>query len=288
MIPRSWLYCPGNVPGRLVNAHAYGADGIILDLEDSVAPTHKEEARYLVEEALKGFVPLASAAPDSPVYGVRVNSVDTRWWRDDVETVVRAGADIIRLPKVESPDAVERLNAVVSDAERRADRVVGSVRVQCILETPIGIEAAFAIAASFRVESISFGAEDYCAATGIDRNGPAWALDYPRSRIVSAAASRGLAAYDTVWGAFRDIDGLRADAARSRDLGFAGKSAIHPDQIEEINRLFSPTAEQIAWARRVVERAESNADIGATAVDGSMIDAPVVERARRILSRERR
>lgn len=283
MTPRSWLYCPGNVPGKIVNVHSYGADGVILDLEDSVASSRKEEARFLVAAALSDFFPSIGGPAELPVIGVRINALTTPWWRDDLSITIASGAELVRVPKVESAAEVELLCTVLESYEIEENRPVGSVRLQCILETPVGVEEAFAIATvSPRLESLSFGAEDYCAATGIDRSGPEWVLDYPRSRIVAAAASCGLAAYDTVWSGFGDIEGVSRDALRARDLGMDGKSAIHPSQITEINRIFTPTPKEIAWAERVVEAASDGA---ASAVDGSMVDAPVLKRARRFLAR---
>lgn len=305
---RSWLYCPGDAPDKIVNVGVYGADGIVLDLEDSVGEDQKDQARLLVAEAI------ASHDFGGCRLAVRVNPVGSVWWEDDLRAVTRAGARIIRLPKVESPDAPARVTGLLEALRDELEPAGETVRLQCILETPIGVENAFAIAGALRetgpssgtsrvgrgrplarVDALSFGAEDYCAALGLRRPGPDFALDYPRSRIAAAAAAFGLACYDTVWSDIHDESGLRNDAHRARELGFSGKSAIHPRQVDIVNDVFSPSPGEIAWARRVVEATtpdhggdtptdrSATGGFGVTAVDGAMIDAPVVRRAMRIL-----
>ncbi|MDF1568269.1 MAG: CoA ester lyase [Spirochaetaceae bacterium] len=275
---KSWLYCPGDVPGKMINAGIYDADGIVLDLEDSVSPDDKDEARILVSEALAGY----DFGP--AVVTVRVNGTDSPWWREDIRSVIKAGAGILRLPKMESAEALKKILTVITEAEERKSGSGGGVRIQCILETPAGIENAFEIAgaAAGRLTGFCFGAEDYCTAVGIGRPGPDYALDYPRSRVASAAASAGVECYDTVWSNFRDPEGLRSDALRARSLGFSGKSLIHPDQIAIVNEIFSPTEKELEWACRVVENAGESGR--AVAIDGGMVDLPVLRRARNILN----
>ena len=274
---RSWMYCPGDSPGKMINAGIYGADGLVLDLEDAVGEEDKDEARFLVAEAL------TSHDFGTCALAVRINAVGTTWWEDDLRAVIPAGARIIRLPKVEQAETVSQVSSFLEALEKENDLVPGSVKLQCILETPLGVEEAFSIACvTPRVESLSFGAEDYCTALGIRRDGPEYALDYPRSRIAAAAAAHGIASCDTVWSAYEDIEGLRRDAERARSLGFAGKSVIHPGQIGVVNEVFSYSAEEIAWAEKMVARVGETR--GVTAVDGAMVDAPVVKRAQRILA----
>lgn len=277
---RSWLYVPANKPKMMLNAGLYGADGLVFDLEDSVKSQEKDEARILVAEALRRY-DFGSAA-----LAVRINGLATPFWKEDLEAVVSAGAGIIRIPKVEYSGELSEAAAFLERLESSAGRKPGEVRIQAILETPRGIENAAALAeATPRLAGLSFGAEDYCAALGIDRSGPAYALDYPRSRVACAAALGGLEAWDTVWADFRNLAGLEEDARRARTLGFTGKSVIHPDQIEVANRIFSPAPEEAAWARKVVAAAGGTDDAGAFSLEGSMVDPPVIARARRILSR---
>ncbi len=323
---RSWLYVPGNSPGKMINAGVYGADGIVFDLEDAVPVESKDEARLLTVEMLSsvdfGYASIA----------VRINAVDTPWWREDLSALaplIRSGRlQAIRLPKVEHVETVLQVIDALAALKKAAAQppapahvpapdpdpdpdkyapIQPQVQLQILLETPLGIEQAFNIAAaSKRISALCFGAEDYCSMTGIDRRGPAYALDYPRSRIVSAAAAVGIEAYDTVWGAYRDAEGLKADASRARILGFMGKSVIHPDQIDPVNTIFSRTEKEIAWAESVLSAAGAAAgepeiesgsargvggpdtantlpDRGAFAVNGMMVDAPVLARAKRIL-----
>ena len=275
---RSWLYCPGNKPGMMKNAGIYGSDGIVLDLEDAVAVGEKDEARTLVSGALRSF----DFGPVQVV--VRINSMASVFWRDDLEELVPAGATVIRLPKVESPGKLLEVSDAISDMESKAGLDDGKVKLQAIIETPGGILNARDIAAgSPRLTGLSFGAEDYCASMGISRTGPVYALDYPRSVIACAAVAAGIEAWDTVWSDYSDIAGLEADSRRARSLGFSGKSVIHPDQIETVNRVFSPDSSEIAWAQKVVQAAGKVGVNGAFSIDGSMIDAPVIARAKRIL-----
>ena len=274
---RSWMYCPGDSPGKMINAGIYGADGLVLDLEDAVGEEDKDAARILVSEALKGYDFGAS------VLAVRINAVGTPWWEDDLRAVVPAGARIIRLPKAEQAETVRQVSSFLEALEKEDGLMPGNVKLQCILETPLGVEEVFSIAgATPRVQSLSFGAEDYCTTMGIRRDGPEYALDYPRSRIAAAAAAHGIASYDTVWSAYEDIEGLRRDAERARSLGFNGKSVIHPGQIDVVNEVFSYSVEEIAWARKIVAHVGEAG--GVTTVDGAMVDAPVVKRAQRILA----
>lgn len=274
---RSWLYCPGNSPKMIISAPLYGADGLVLDLEDSVADDRKGEARQLVAQAFaEGIVSAESAA-------VRINGPDTGLWVKDLEELIPAGVRMIRVPKTEDPEGIREICAALGRIERENGIEAETVTLQCILETPLGVENAFALGGSSpRIRSYSFGAEDYCAAVGISRGRELFPLDYPRSRIASAAASFGYGACDTVWGFLDDPEGLAADARRAAQLGFEGKSLIHPDQIETVNRIFSPSGEELSKARRILDAA-AVMNGGAAAAEGRMIDRPVILRAEKVL-----
>jgi citrate lyase subunit beta / citryl-CoA lyase len=274
---RSWLYCPGNKPKMILNAHLYGADGLVFDLEDSVSEEQKDEARILVAQAF------TEKTVPSDISAVRINSFDSEHWENDLKALIPAGVSIIRIPKVETAEQIQKINHLVSSLEKESGIEANSVTFQCIFETPIGVENAFKIGRSSpRIHSYSFGAEDYCAAVGINRGTNLLPLDYPRSRIASAAAAFGYNAYDTVWGFLNDYEGLKADSARGKSLGYEGKSVIHPDQIEIVNSIFSPTPEEIKMARLILEKADSTKS-GASAVNGRMIDRPVIIRAKKII-----
>ncbi len=280
---RSWLYCPADSPKKIINAGIYGADGIVFDLEDSVASEAKDQARILLGELLKTY-----DFGDAHL-AVRINSMnaDEEHWRENLLVCAEGNSRekplMIRLPKVESPDDIRLICEELCTVEKCCGIVSGSIRLQCILETPLGVENAFLIArASKRIQAISFGAEDYCTIMGIKRYGEAFVLDYPRSRISAAAAAFGIEAYDTVWGAYKDIEGLRADAQRGRDLGFCGKSVIHPDQVQVVNEVYSWEEKDVLWAEKVISAAAGKAN-GVAGLDGIMVDKPVLERARRII-----
>ncbi len=276
---RSWLYCPGNKPGMMKNAGIYAADGIVLDLEDAVEAGEKDEARILVAEALKSF------DFGSVQVAVRINGLSSSYWQDDLAAVVSAGVKIIRIPKIEDPEMIREAAGMIGVIEHEAGLEESGIDIQAILETPRGIMNAASIAeASPRLSGLSFGAEDYCASMGIARNGQAFALDFPRSSVVCAASAAGIESWDTVWADYSDLSGLEDDARRARALGFSGKSLIHPGQIETVNRVFSPDPSEIAWARKVADAVEGTGVTGAFGMDGSMVDAPVIARAMRILS----
>lgn len=271
---RSLLYCPANTPKMMIQAGIYGANAIVFDLEDAVAPEEKDEARILLSEFLKSM-----DFGDAGLI-VRINALDSPYWEQDLQTLIPLQRAVIRLPKIERPEEVVRADRSISSLEEESGIPAGWTKLHILLETPLGIENAFAIAAgSKRIEAIAFGAEDYCSSTGIRRTGEPYALDYVRSRIVSAAGSYGLACYDAVWGVLSDPERLEQEARRARALGFDGKSVIHPDQIEIVNSVFSCTDEELSWAKRIMDKSSN----GVSEIDGRMIDAPVVAQARRIL-----
>ncbi len=271
---RSLLYCPADTPKMMLQAGIYGADAVIFDLEDSVASDNKDQARILLAEFLKNI------DMEGVKTIVRINSLSSGEWERDLQAVVPLSKAIIRLPKVEKASDVETFSQAVSAIEKTAGITEGSTKFQLLLETPSGIENAFKIAAaSGRSTALTFGAEDYCASTGIPRTGEPFAFDYVRGRIVCAAAAFGLACYDTAWGILNDPAGLERESRRSRILGFDGKSVIHPDQIDVVNSVFSYTEEEVSRARRVLE----NCSRGVSVIDGRMIDPPVITQAKRIL-----
>lgn len=284
---RSWLYTPANTPSRMINAALYGADGVVYDLEDAIAEAEKDEARLLLASMLPVILTDVAAVRAQVSIAVRVNGLDTPHWEADIRSVIEGGGRIIRLPKVEGADEIRAVDAVLQDLEGAYGLSRGSVRLHALLESPRGIEAAFQIAdSSPRLTALGFGAEDYCTALAIHRTAAAYALDYPRSRIANAAASRGIEAYDAAWGYIDDQEGLAAESQRVRCLGMHGKSAIHPSQVEVINRSFSYSPAQIAEARLIIEAMER--DDSARAYQGRMLDRPVVEWARAALAASER
>ena len=282
---RSALYCPADIPRMMIQAPVYGADAIVFDLEDAVGSEDKDQARLLLSEFLQRGELCVSGVTEDPLIMVRINGYHTDLWKDDLRMLVDAGVRDFRLPKVASPDEVRMVADHLVSLEASVGALDGSTPFQSIIENPLGVELAFAIAsASSRVSGLVFGAEDYCAATGIDRSGPVWVLDYPRGRIVNAAAACGLPAFDSVWSRLDDPAGLQEEAVRARDLGFQGKSVIHPGQIPIVNEVFTPVHDAIVSAQRIVKE-YTQVHGSAASVDGRMVDKPVMLQAIRVLQR---
>jgi citrate lyase subunit beta/citryl-CoA lyase len=269
MLFRSVLFVPGARPDRFAKALSAGADVVIFDLEDAVAPERKLEARRSVTDFLSNRPTARSRL------FVRVNASGSQWIDGDVEAA--AGLDAIVgvvLPKVESPLQIEEVA-----------RRIPSETVVPLLETARGILHAAAIAsADAKVPALLFGAEDLTADLGIPRTVDGEELLFARSQLAMAAASTGAEAIDAVFTDLDDLDRLRVDATRARALGFRGKMAIHPAQVPVINEVFAPSAEEIARAKKIVEAFEAAHADGVMRLDHQMIEAPVVLRARRVLS----
>lgn len=260
-IPVTWLYVPGDRPERFAKATGSGADVVIIDLEDAVAPARKDEARANAAGYLR------SRPPGGPPVHVRGNDLTTQRGLDDLDELGRL-ADAVRLPKVESAtalDLVERLG----------------VRAYALLESAAGILEARAVAAHPCVDGIALGEQDLAAELAIT-GGPA--LDHLRLRAVLAAAAAGLPPVPmAVYPDVRDEAGLAASCAEGRALGMFGRTAIHPRQIPVIRAAFRPTPEETARAAEIVQAADA-AGAGALALpDGRFVDAPIVARARRTL-----
>ncbi len=271
---RTLLYTPANTPSMMIQAQVYGADAVIFDLEDAIAPDKKLEARILLAQMFEEW------DFETTELIVRINGLDTPWWKEDLIALMGKRAFTVRVPMIETLEQVTLLDRFLNDLETERDMVVGSTRIHILIETPKGVVNAYSLAgASKRITALGFGAEDYCRATGIIRKGPPYTLDYVRSSLVNAAASYGLECHDCAWGFLEDRTGLEEEARRSRSLGFCGKSVIHPDQIEIVNRVFSPTEDEINWAERILSSLSGDVHT----VSGQMIDAPVEAQARRIL-----
>jgi citrate lyase subunit beta/citryl-CoA lyase len=268
---RSILFVPGSRPDRFPKAMASGADAVVFDLEDGVEAARKADARRAVAAWL------ATSKPSPTARFVRVNAPRSPWQADDLAWLAEVAGHIeaVVVPKVESP----------GDIERVAPGAPSGIVIP-LLETARGILGAAAIAAANAdVPALILGGEDLTAELGIPRTVDGEELLLARSQVVLAAATIGADAIDAIFVDLKAPDRLREDAVRARALGFRGKTAIHPDQIAAINDVFSPSAEDIAKARRLIEadaaaRAQGE---GAFRFDDRMVDAPVVARARRVL-----
>ncbi|HAK41302.1 MAG TPA: CoA ester lyase [Synergistaceae bacterium] len=279
---RTKLYLPGNNPNMLLRGHLFNPDGVILDLEDAVAMSEKDSARILVRDVLK------RGDFGSCEVTVRINAMDTEFWRKDIETVVPCGIDGIRIPKVEDPKDIAIMDEALSHIESKAKIRVGKTLIFCLLESALGIWRAYDIAkASKRVAAICPGGEDLRADLKTTRSSNSEELIGPRRMVVLAAHAAGVDALDTVFTDIIDDAGLRRETEWVKQLGYQGKSVIHPNQIPIIHDVFTPTAKEIEQAKKIVEAAAEAAarGLGAVQVDGKMVDKPVVKRAEFTLQR---
>lgn len=280
---RTMLYLPGNNPGMLRDAHIYGADSIMIDLEDSVSINEKDAARMLTYYALTTID-----------YGetevlVRVNGLNTPYGHDDYEAIVRARPDAIRMPKTETPEDVVEADQLITEIEAAAGIEPGSVKIFVAIESARGVLNAARIAtASKRIIGIAIGAEDFVADLKTTRSLEGIELLTARSMILFAARAAGIDAVDTIFSDVNDEEGFKNEIRLIKQLGFDGKSVINPRQIEHVHHIFRPTKEEVEKATRIIEasREAEEKGLGVISLNGRMIDKPIVDRALRVLSIE--
>ena len=274
---RSWLFVPGHRQKMIDKSPGRGSDALIYDLEDAVPPDERNVARAKVGVAL-------DAADEGPRRFVRIHGAGHGAMEADLRAVVRPGLEGLVLPKVDRPEDVLSVDRFLTERESEAGVPPGSVRLAAMIESAVGLLQAPAIAASSpRLVALMFGAEDFAVDLGLFSFREGGLMAYARSALVVAAASARLEAVDKVYLDFRDPDGLARETRAARELGFSGKTLIHPAQIETVHRVFRPTDDEVESARRVVEAFEAAPGEGTMAVDGRMVDLPVVKRARWIL-----
>jgi len=279
---RSMLFVPGSNAAMLSNSFIYRPDAIMFDLEDSVSIREKDTARMLVFNALQ-----------HPLYSdietiVRVNALDSAYGRDDVKAIVKAGVNVVRLAKTDTPQDVEDMEQAIESAEREFGRPVGSTAMLAAIESAEGINNAVAIAkASKRLIGIALGAEDYVRDLKTQRSAEGTELLFARCSILQAARAAGIMAFDTVYSDANNEQGFLNEASHIKSLGFDGKSLINPRQIELIHNLFAPSQKEVEHALAVIEAAEEAEaqGMGVASLNGKMVDAPVIERARWTLKR---
>ena len=278
---RSWMFVPGNRQRFLDKAIDSPADAVFLDLEDGVPPPEKAAARDMVRETL-------GRPPGGPMRLVRVNAVGSPWFAEDIATVVVPGIEGVTLPKVEEPSVVVEVASQLSELERQAGIPEGQTRIVAAIESARSLINAAAVAAAHpRVLALMFGAEDFALDLGLgtQREAEARELVFARSSIVVAAASARALSIDGVFPNLEDPEGLDLDVVQARRLGFSAKSTFNPRQIEVINRVFSPSPDEVEYARKVVkafEEAQARGD-GSVAVGGQLVDLPIVRRGQRLL-----
>jgi citrate lyase subunit beta / citryl-CoA lyase len=276
---RSMMFVPGNNPGMIRDAHIYGADSIMFDLEDSVAITEKDAARFLVYQAL------STLKFGKKEVVVRINDLSSGLGIKDLEAVVRAGVHVVRLPKTDSAQDVIDCEKEIERIEKAAGIPVGATGMLAAIESASGVLNAKEIAhASRRLIGIALGAEDYVTDLKTTRSDGIELL-FARSMLLNAARSAGIDALDTVYSDVNNEEGFIEEATLIKKLGFDGKSVINPRQIEPLHKIFMPSQQDLEKARAIMDAIQdANArGSGVASLNGKMIDRPVVLRAERML-----
>lgn len=275
---RSLIFVPGNNPRFLEKAKSLKADIVCFDLEDSVPDSEKENARKLIANTL-------ASRPDYPSsIFVRTNSPVSGKAKDDIQAVVKKGLDGIVIPKVNNTGELQDIEQSISDIEDN----LGLAKTEIIpsIESAEGVVNCYKISSfSKRITAVVFGVFDLLNDMGIDYTKEAEGAKYSRAKIVLDARAAGIPAIDAIWQDLKDPDGLIEDCKRGKELGYAGKSVIHPDQIQTVHDVFHPNKAELEWAERVCEAYESSSKEGrgATVVDGKMIDEVHYKRAKALL-----
>jgi citrate lyase subunit beta/citryl-CoA lyase len=279
-LTRTMLYIPGNNPAMVQNGGAYGADAIVLDLEDAVAVNRKIDARVLVRNIMN-FVNFGDVEVT-----VRINGLDTEFAIDDLKEIVPQKPDAIRIPKINSADDVKKIDQIITEIEKEHGIKVGSTKIHAMIETAIGVENAFEIATSSkRISALTIGGQDLTADMKVVKTEAGEEISYARRRIVMAAKAAGLAAIDTVYADVDNEAGLIRETEMIKGLGYDGKAVINPRQIKPIHNVYMPTDDAIEKARVIIEAfvKAKKEGVGVFAINGKMVDAPVVARAQRVL-----
>lgn len=278
---RALLYVPGSDRRKLEKSITLGVDSICMDMEDGVALNRKAEARATIADALREW----DFGKSEKL--VRINAVGSGLEQDDLHEALAQHPDGIVIPKVESPEQIQWASEMIEAAELARDWGVNSIRVLVLVETARGILNLKEIAAHPRLDGIIFGGEDFAASLGAVRTPEATELLYARLAIVTACAAYNLQAIDMVTIDFKNPERILAEAAVGAKLGYSGKQIIHPAQVEPVQQAFTPSADAIAAARQLVDAFEAHQlqGTGAFALDGKMIDMPLLKNAQKVLER---
>ena len=278
---RSMLFLPGNNPNMLINASCLGSDAVIFDLEDAVAPAEKDAARILVRNTMR-YMDLKGCEVI-----VRINSVDTNYWKKDLDTILPEKPDLILLPKTSTAEDALLADEYMTELEEKLGLPQNTVGLMPLIETALGVENAFSIASSTkRVKALFLGAEDFTADLQCKRTKEGREIEYARTRLVVASRAAGVDVYDTPFTDVNDDEGIYTDASLAKALGFTGKASISPRHIDAINSVFSPTEAEVEYAYEVMDAIKLAKEMGkgAIALRGKMIDAPIVARAERTIA----
>ncbi len=277
---RSMMFMPGNNPGMLQSSGVYGSDTVIFDLEDSVSIGEKDAARHLVKNAIKYI-------PRSCEVAVRPNHLSTPYGLDDLKAILPSKPDLIRLPKVETAQEIIRVDELISEAEIKNNFPTGSIRMMGAIETAKGLMKAYDIAtASPRMVALAIGGEDFIADLKTTRSTSGRELFVARGQLILAARAAGIQAIDTVFSDVNNDEGLYNETVMIKEMGFDGKSIVNPRQMRIVHEIFTPTAKEIDYAERVIAAYKDAIarNLGVIALNGKMIDTPIVDRAERVLA----
>ncbi|MBR0138242.1 MAG: HpcH/HpaI aldolase/citrate lyase family protein [Erysipelotrichaceae bacterium] len=277
---RSMMFLNGQKPGLLKDPFIYGADSLMFDLEDAVAATAKDTARFSLYHALTTID-----------YGncekvCRINGLDTDLWKEDIRCVVAAGADMIRIPKCETADDVIKVEKEIEKAEKEFNREIGSTLIMAALESAAGVLNAYEICkASERMVGIALSGGDYTKDLQTKITGTGVELQGARQQMIIAARAAKVQCFDTIWSNLDDLEGFKKEVEMIRDMGFDGKSCINPRQISIVHEAFTPTEKEIIFAEKVIREIDEKKaqGIGVFTVDGKMIDVAFYDGARRTI-----
>ena len=264
---RSFIFCPGNKPDMIPKALRSGADMVCIDLEDAIIPEHKNISRVSTVKAFENI-----SVPHGVETLIRINDVNSEEGKEDIQAILNSNntASGLMLPKIQSVEEIINLERQIKLANK-------SLNLHIIIETNMGLQNAWNIAqSSSNIKSLLFGGVDMSADLGC--NGDWLSLLYARSRVVHAAAGAGIDSIDVPFLDLEDMDGMRNEAQKSKNLGFSSKGSIHPKQIESLNKVFTPSPEEIAYANKVI-KAFNEASDGLVVVDGKLIEKPVLRTA---------
>lgn len=278
------LFVPASKPGTMRDAYVYKPDSVMFDLEDSVAITEKDSSRILLFHMLKKFGSFYKEMGIETV--VRINALDTGFGVEDLEAVVRAGIEVVRIPKTESPEDVKEVEAHIERIEKEAGIPVGTTKMMVAIESPLGALNALAIAqSSSRLIGMAIGGEDYVTNLKTTRSPEGVEMMMGRAMVVMAARSAGIAALDSVYSDIDNEEGFVKEATMIKQMGFDGKSLIHPTQIEWIHNIYTPDENSFQKSINIIKATKEalKAGKGVFTVDGKMIDKPIIERAQHVL-----
>jgi len=280
---RAHLFAPGSQARLLAKVFEAGADAVVLDLEDAVAPAAKAEARGLVAAAVAG-----RAGRPRPLVAVRINGLDTSWWRDDLDAVVGPGLSVVRVPKAETRDHLDEVGRALDRIEARTGLDARSIGIVPTIESAAGLLNVPALSGAPRVRAFAFGATDFVRDIGADPAAADEATRWARQYLVVASRAAGLAApIASVHTAVKDLDGLRRSTEEARAIGFFGRSCIHPSQVPIVQAVFTPAAAEVDAAREVLaawDRELARGVAAFTLPGGQFVDEAVARRARAVVA----